>query len=189
MWEKYFEAQLKRKVYAQVIRAISLRKNKQNALDLGSGNFIESNYLADYFKEVQAVDNFVNPANYPRKDNVIFSKKYFKDINFPEKYFDLIIAQYSLPFYGKEEFDKFFKSIISWLNTGGIIAGQFFGEKDGWNTLKSKLIFHNKKQVLDLLKNLEIIEFIEINEKNTTELGELKHWHRFDFIARKKIKV
>jgi len=186
MWEKYFEAQKGREVYDQVTRAVIASKDRSRALDLGSGNFIESNYLADYFDEVYAVDNFVDVTKYPKKDNVIFTKKPFIDIAFPQNTFDLIIAQYSLPFYGKKDFDKFFKNIISWLKPNGIIAGQFFGKMDGWSASKSKLIFHNKTQALNLLKSLDVIEFIEVDEESITELGILKHWHRFDFIARKK---
>ena len=48
------------------------------------------------------------------------------------------------------------------------------------------MVFLDKKQVLDLFKEFEIINFKEIEKDGITGLGEQKHWHRFDVIAKKK---
>lgn len=48
------------------------------------------------------------------------------------------------------------------------------------------MIFLDKQQVLDLFEEFEIISFKEIEKDGTTGLGQQKHWHIFDVIAKKK---
>lgn len=48
------------------------------------------------------------------------------------------------------------------------------------------MTFFTKKQVIDLFKSFEIIEFKEIEKNDLTGLGKMKHWHIFDIIAKKK---
>lgn len=47
------------------------------------------------------------------------------------------------------------------------------------------MVFLDEKQVLDLFKEFEIINFKEIEKDGKTVLGQQKHWHIFDGIARK----
>ena len=47
------------------------------------------------------------------------------------------------------------------------------------------MVFLDEKQVLDLFKEFEIINFKEIEKDGKTVLGQQKHWHIFDVIARK----
>lgn len=65
--------------------------------------------------------------------------------------------------------------------------GNFFGEKDSWNNIKKEMVFLTKKEVLDLFKDFEILEFKEIEKDGKTALGILKHWHIFEIIAKKII--
>lgn len=48
------------------------------------------------------------------------------------------------------------------------------------------MTFLEKEQVLELLKDFEIIKFDEIEKDATTGLGDIKHWHIYNIIARKK---
>lgn len=50
------------------------------------------------------------------------------------------------------------------------------------------MVFLDKKQVLELFNEFEIINFKEIEKDGITGLGQQKHWHIFDVIAKKKIK-
>ncbi len=189
-WKQYFKKQKNRKVREQLIRAVSYCKNKENALDLGAGNLIESKFLIKKeFKNVVAIDNAPEVQTFAKNfknKKLQFKNISFREYDFPKKNFDLINAQFALPFYGKKEFNKFIKKIKSSLKPKGIFVGQFFGKKDSWNDKKSNLIFHTKQQALNLLSPLKILEFIEEEKDGKTALGELKHWHIFHFIAQKK---
>ena len=88
-------------------------------------------------------------------------------------------------------FNTFIKKIKNSLKPKGIFVAQFLGVKDSWNgdiktaTLRANYIFHTRKQAVNLLSGLKILEFKEKDEDGKTVLGELKHWHIFYFIARK----
>lgn len=47
------------------------------------------------------------------------------------------------------------------------------------------MVFLTKDQVLGLLEPFEIIKFEEIEKDGKTGLGEIKHWHTFEIIAKK----
>ena len=68
----------------------------------------------------------------------------------------------------------------------GYFVGNFFGTKDEWKNTNEDMTFLSKEQVLNLFKEFEIIEFKEIEKDSPTGLGEMKHWHIFEIIARKK---
>ena len=68
----------------------------------------------------------------------------------------------------------------------GYFVGNFFGINDEWKKSKEEMVFLSKDEVLELFTEFEIIEFKEIEKDGTTGLGEIKHWHIFNVIARKK---
>lgn len=57
--------------------------------------------------------------------------------------------------------------------------------KDEWKETKN-MVFLDERQVLDLFKKFEIISFKEIEKDGITGLGQQKHWHIFDVIAKKR---
>ena len=67
----------------------------------------------------------------------------------------------------------------------GYFVGNFFGENDSWNETKPQMTFLTKKKVMELFKDFEIIRFKEIEKDALTGLGQMKHWHIFDVIAKK----
>ena len=80
MWKKYFKKQEKRKAREQLVRAVSLCNDKNHALDLGSGNFIESKFLIKQkFKKIIAVDNSKDLKKYTKNLN---KKIKFENISF-----------------------------------------------------------------------------------------------------------
>jgi len=67
-------------------------------------------------------------------------------------------------------------------------VGQFFGNKDSFNTkkYKNRLAFQTKKEVLDILSGFKILEFMEEEKEGKTVSGKQRHWHVFHFIAKKR---
>ena len=68
----------------------------------------------------------------------------------------------------------------------GYFVGNFFGIRDSWSIIKGDMTFLTEEQVLELLKSFEIIKFKEIEKDGRTGLGEMKHWHIYEVIAKKK---
>lgn len=67
----------------------------------------------------------------------------------------------------------------------GYFVGNFFGINDSWAKVKENMVFLSKEQILDLLKDFEIIDFQENLYDGKTALGKIKHWHIYDVIAKK----
>lgn len=188
-WKNYFKKHISRKPREQLIKAISFCKGRENALDLGAGTLVESKFLIKSgFKKVIAVDGSRETKKFATKLNPKkFSLKIslFQNFNFPKKKYDLINAQYSLPFYGPKKFKSFIKKIKDSLKPNGIFVGQLFGVNDSWNTRNKEIAFHTKDEALKLLSGLKIIEFKEEEKDGKTTSGQEKHWHLFHFIAEK----
>ena len=99
---------------------------------------------------------------------------------------DLIIANYSLSFCNKQEFNKMWKTIEENIVQEGYFVGNFFGINDSWSKYKFNMTFFTKNQVMDLFKESEIIKFDEIEKDALTGLRKMKHWHIFNVIAKRK---
>lgn len=187
-WKLYFNKHKGRKPKQQLLDALQYVKNKELALDLGCGLMIESEaMIKNGFKKIIAIDNSNEIKNFiiPNK-KIQFILSDFKNLKLNSESFDLINAEFALPFYGKDGFDKFFTDIKNSLKKDGIFTGQLFGTKDSWNKLNSKIIFHKKEEVLSLLQDFEILFFLEEHKEGSSASEEFKVWHIFRFIARKK---
>ena len=188
-WSTYYEAHALRKPREQIVRALALCTHKEEALDLGAGTLVESMYLLDNgFKNVTAVDSseqiksFAEGVDMTKLSLVVST---FKDFDMQQDTYNLINAQYALPFYGPDNFENFIDRVKLSLKVEGIFVGQFFGVNDSWNLDGRKLAFQTKDEALTLLSNLEIVDFIEEEKEGRTAQGNAKHWHVFHFIAKK----
>lgn len=187
-WQNYYNLTTKRPPSPLLIKAIAFVKNKGAALDLGAGALKDSRFLiAQGFDKVIALDKERAPKDlYDR-----FSKKFefiqysFEDFPFSNFKFDLVNAQYSLPFTNKNDFNKVWKQLKESLLPGGIFVGQFFGTEDQWNTPRTKMTFHTKAEVVDLLSGLQVLELVEEKKIKKLANDEKKFWHIFNVVARK----
>lgn len=187
-WKNYYEKHKVRKVRPQLVKAVSFCKEKINALDLGAGTLVESVYLLEQGFNVTAIDSSPETKKFAEgldsdKFELIITQ--FNDFDLKENNYDLVNAQYALPFHGPVGFLDFINKIIKSLKKDGLFVGQFFGIKDSWNTKESILVFHTKEDVLEMLNGLETIEFIEEEKDGPSASGVQKHWHVFHFIAKK----
>lgn len=172
-----------------LVSAMDLVLHKDNALDLGAGALIDSKYLLDQgFKHVIALDaeNIAQDIfNTLSQDRLEYKISTFDNYEFPENTFDLINAQYALPFNPKATFNQMFEKLKKSLKKDGVFTGQFFGEKDSWNTSDTRLTFHTCKEAWKLLEGLEVLVFNEEEQDERPAIGDLKHWHVFHVIAKK----
>ena len=191
-WKNYYEQTKNRPPSKLLIKALPFVKDKDCALDLGSGALKDSKYLlSEGFKEVRAVDKEPLPEDTASNISDIkdqrfhFTQSAFEKFEFPSNKFDLINASYSLPFILPDRFLMVWNSIKNSLKNGGVFTGQFFGVKDEWNTSKNNMTFHTLEEAKNLFKDFEILDFEEEEKDGQTADGQAKHWHVFHMIARK----
>ena len=188
IWKDYFQNTKNKPPRPLLVKALSYVKNKNKCLDLGSGALNDSVYLiSEGFKHVTALDKEPVAKEIADKlpnDKLTYTISSFEDFEFPENEFDLINAQYSLPFISPAKFNEVFGKIYKSLKTEGILAGQFFGNKDEWSN-DGNMNFHTKEEVEHIISNFEVLELNEEEKDGPTAVGDIKHWHVFCFILRK----
>lgn len=154
------------------------------ALDLGAGALNDTRYLLERGYDVDAVDSNPSILELGRGLNTnahIFIST-FDTFHFPVEKYDLVNAQYALPFNSPKTFDAMFARLVKSLKSGGIFVGQFFGTEDSWSD-DEKMTFHTKEQVKTLFKRFSISHIEEIKKEGKTALGREKFWHVFNVIA------
>lgn len=171
-----------------LVKALSFVHRRDMALDFGAGALNDSMYLlSEGFRKVTAVDRLSVGAETIDKlpaDRFEYVISTFEDFKFPQDAYDLVNAQYSLPFIYPEAFDDVLKGIISSLKPGGIFAGQLFGDRDEWNGHK-RMLFHTRREAEKLLSDLTVLQFVEEEQDRLVAGGKTKHAHIFHFIVRK----
>ena len=170
-------------------RAAGLAAAKDQALDAGAGALNATKYLLSVgFKRVTAFDS--SPASQRvaaelASDQVSFFPSRYEDFPYPRDAFDLVNAEFSLPFVGRDAIISIFARLLGAVRPGGIFTGQLFGPNDSWNVPDSGMNFHTRSEVERLLHGWTLIELEEEDHPGTTKLGEPKHWHIFHILARK----
>lgn len=183
-WQEYYQNTKNNPPSKLLQEGVSFVKDKLKALDLGAGALVDSKYLLSLGFEVVAVDK-ENVPEQIAKDKFMFIKSLFKDYNFPKSAFDLVNAQFSLPFNGEETFSFVWEKILSSLKPQGIFVGQLFGLNDEWNIPGTKLAFYSKEQVKKLVTGLEVLKLHEVDKIGKLANGDSKHRHFFNIIVRK----
>lgn len=187
-WSEYYKLTKARPPSKLLVAALEYIPRRGNAIDIGAGSLKDTVYLLEQGFHVTAVDKsplMEEEAKLVKHDNLRAFTSAFEDFNFQNEEYDLASAMFSLPFTNPLEFDTVFANIKKSLKKDGVFCGQFFGVHDEWST-NSKMTFHSKDQVEKLLEDLEIIRFQEEEKDDSTAMGQIKHWHIFHVIAKKK---
>jgi tellurite methyltransferase len=188
VWADFFRRTKNNPHWALLERAASLAGHKGHALDLGCGAGRDTRYLLAQEWYVTAVDRepgaIAALAELPQQ-NLQVVQSSFEDFVFEHDAYDLVNAQFSLPFIPKASFGAVLTRLKQSIKPGGIFTGQFFGIRDEWNTPENDMTFVTREQVNELLSDLQVIEFMEEDRMGQTALGVLKHWHVFHVIAQK----
>lgn len=190
-WQKYVDGTKSKPPRKLLINALNIcNPVLDNALDLGAGALNDTKFLIESgFKNVTAIDieKYAEDV-YIEWDNdkVTYIDSTFDNYEFPKNNFDLINAQYALPFNPKNTFNKNFEKLKGSLKQNGLFIGQFFGDRDDWNKNDEDMTFHTKNLALEAISDLDIILFQEEEKDEKTLDGNNKHWHIFNIIAKKK---
>jgi tellurite methyltransferase len=160
-----------------------------HALDAGAGALNATKYLLSVgFQRVIAFDS--SPASQQiaeelPADQTRFVLARFEDFAYPESAYDLVNAEFSLPFIVAHSFPLVLTKLLASVKPGGLFSGQLFGPNDSWNVAESGMNFHSRRDVEQLLRSWAILELTEEDHPGKTKLGEDKHWHIFHIIARR----
>lgn len=149
------------------------------ALDFGAGALRDTKHLLKEGYGVIALDLQQPILHDPHLTQVRLP---FERYKFPKSIFDLVNGQYAFPFIPTEDFREVWNDIHDSLKPGGIITGQLFGDRDEWD--------HTCKfaywQTFELFTGYEILKWSGEEYDKETISGHMKHWHVFEFIARKR---
>lgn len=97
----------------------------------------------------------------------------------------LINASYALPFCDPAAFEVLWRKIAAAIPNNGRFAGQFFGDRDDWARMPDRT-HHHRAQVDQLLRDFIIESLQEVENQERGVNGEIKHWHLFHVVARKR---
>jgi SAM-dependent methyltransferase len=157
------------------------------AVDLGCGTGRDTFELLRRGWHVVAIDSApeaierlrVATGDEPKLETQVAA---YEDAALPEC--DLVNASWSLPFCRPDLFDVVWARIVDSLSSGGRFSGQLFGDRDEWVT-ESDMTFHSRAQAEALFAGFDRERFDEDEEDGQTVLGNPKHWHVFNVVARK----
>jgi len=187
-WACYATAMRDRPPRPLLVRAAALLPAPGEALDLGCGAGNDTRYLLARGFRVTAVD--ANDAVVQRlaalaDERLTVLRSTFANLEFVLNGYDLVSAQFSLPFNPPETFAAMFARLVGALRPGAIFAGHFFGVRDAWNRPGTALTFQTRAEAEALLQGLELVEFQEQEEVIHLGSGAPHRAHVFEIIARR----
>ena len=173
-------------------RVLALVKHKRQALDVGAGGLRASRVLAKHFAHVTAIDSApaarINAGKVLKKEkdlsNIRFRAESMDMFYFKPNTYDLIVAEYSLPFAG-QHLDDVMQRMLASLKPGGVFAGDLFGNRHDWSKDESKA-FRTRAEAEAYFTGFELKEFKEVTPESPGVKPDATHRHLFHIIAVKK---
>ena len=187
--EKFYDNTKDMEPNYTVRKFMKLNIEPGNAVELGCGAGRDTVSLIKNGWNVLAIDKedvearITTKLSKKEQKRFKFSKQKFEGIKLEKN--NLVVANFSLPFCNKNNFKELWNKIDESILKDGYFVGNFFGNNDEWKNKNEEMTFLTKKQVLELFKNYEIIDFKEVEKDALTGLGNMKHWHIFNIIAKK----
>lgn len=97
---------------------------------------------------------------------------------------DLVNASFALPLADPAGFPALWDRIVARLRPGGLFAGQLMGPHDDW--VGQGVTWHDRAALDALLTPFALVSLTEEDADSTTAVGDLKHWHLYHVVARRR---
>ena len=191
-WGQFYSFTKDSPPWPLLMRAAALAPREGRALDLGAGAGRDTRYLLEQGFHVTAVDaepravGLLSALPWPA-DRLRIVQSPFEDFDFAGAGapYDLISAQFALPFIPKAHFAGVFERLKASLSPRGVFAGHFFGVNDEWNAAHRDMTFLTRVEAEALLRDLDTVELTEEDADGHKADGSPKHWHVFHILARR----
>lgn len=192
-WEDYFKKFTGRPPRPQLVKALEfISSTKGHAVELGSGAGRDALHLLQEGWSVTAIEKETAGLKMLQRDlpaelqiKLTTLESSFEDLRFLPKN-RLTYASFSLPFCRPEAFSSFWKVLVDSLEPQGFFVGNFFGPEDDWAKQEDMTNF-SEKEIRELLKGFDILDWHEKKEMAPTAAGPLKHWHVYTVVAQRKV--
>jgi len=193
--EKCYDATENRTIRSDLKLAVNIVGDPKIAIDCGCGAGADIQYLLEKGFKVYGFDiedESISRCKKRFKNNkeVILSKAGFSSYEYPRA--SLVVADASLFFCPKAEFNFVWSNIYECLYPNGIFCGSFLGPDDTMaesNYDKSAfwpdILVFDKKEVREIFESYEICRFTEHKTSGKTPQGIPHEWHIFSVVARK----
>lgn len=188
-WQKFIAATRDELPWPRLVRAAEMFESAGDALDVGAGAGRDTAYLLDHGWRVTAIDS--SPSAIKAVERLArhnLSVVAIRMEDFVPSAYDLVNAQYSLPFIAPEQFSATVRRLRDSVRPGGVLAATFFGKRDEWNVAGTNLTFSTRSEVEQLFQGWDVIELTEVEEDGRVATGSPKHWHVYHLIARHAAK-
>jgi tellurite methyltransferase len=186
-WREFVRNTADAPPWPQLERAAALFQEPGDALDVGAGAGRDAKHLLRLGWRVTAVDASPSAAealrSLPGQRNLRVLVSAAE--NFAPATYDLVNAQYSLPFIARDHFDETVRRLRDSVRPGGVMAATFFGTSDEWNVPDSQQTFSTRSDIERLFAGWDVIDLTEAEADGHTADGTPKHWHVFHLIARR----
>lgn len=195
----YYDATAYREIRSDLTFAADIAADPRIAIDCGCGAGADIQYLLTKGFKVYGFDiedESISRCQKRFKGNkdVILSKAGFGSYQYPKA--SLVVADASLFFCPKPEFDSVWGYIYECLYPNGIFCGSFLGPDDtmaGANYDKDAfwpdILVFDEKEVREIFKRYDILRFTEHKTSGTTPQGIPHDWHIFSVVAKKSKKL
>lgn len=185
-WKRFIAATTGQPPWPELVRAAAMFERPGDALDVGAGAGRDTIHLLDLGWRVTAVDSSPAALETLRRipsDRLTVVASTAQD--FVPSSYELVNAQYSLPFIGASHFDAAVDRLRDAVRPDGVMCATFFGLRDEWNQPESELAFSTRAAVEGFFAGWQVIELDEAEEDGKTADGSPKHWHVFRVTARR----
>ena len=185
-WRRFIAATTGQPAWPELVRAASMFERPSDALDVGAGAGRDTIHLLSRGWRVTAVDSSPSALDALRRissDHLTVVASTAQE--FVPATYDLVNAQYSLPFLGPSLLDVTVSRLRDAIRPGGIMCAIFFGLHDEWNQPGNQLAFNSRSDVEGFFTGWDVIELEEAEEDGKTADGSAKHWHVFHVTARR----
>lgn len=185
-WRRFVELTTGQPAWPELVRAAAMFERPGEALDVGAGAGRDSIHLLSRGWRVTAVDSSPSAVEaLGRVDSAALRVVESAIEDFVPATYDLVNAQYSLPFVPAAAFEATVRRLRDAVRPGGVMCALFFGANDEWNRPGAEITFSSHAEVERLFAGWTLIEVNEVEEDGRTADGAAKHWHVIHVTARR----